>query len=189
MKSIKIFTFSLFVFSLFLISPSFTNAVSSPALIKLTSEQLAEMNNMPSIEINNITLPKNIYSQGEEIVGTFTLKNDKDYNLPDLKYKISLTGDYKNGLAGVAYDSKFYGPVFLKASESKEVKFSYLLPENVAGKDLAIQIQFYTSSGLPLSWSDKFIEITGETSILNILNSYILKYKIPMIKHRHYLQK
>lgn len=163
----------MFVSSLFFIAPVFASAVDSPALIKLTQEQLAEINNMPSVEINNIYLPKSVYSSGEEISGTFILKNDRDYNLPDLKYKISLTGNYKNGLAGIIYDSKFYGPVFLKATESKEVKFSYLLPSNVAGKDLAIQIQFYTVSGLPLAWSDKFLEVTGETSMLSVLNSYI----------------
>jgi hypothetical protein len=142
--------------------------------VQATPAEIAELNNLPSVEIKNISLPKDKYSAGEEVTGTFTLKNDKDYNLPDLKYTVSLAGEYRrNGLAGVIYDSKSYGPVFLKAGEMKQINFSYLLPTNFSGKALGIQIQFYTAAGMPLSWKDKFIEVTGDNSLLKVSDAYL----------------
>lgn len=143
-------------------------------LVEATPEQLAEMNNLPSVEVKDISLLKNVYAVGEVVTGKVTILNGRDYNIPDLKYKVSLVGDYQeNGLAGVAYTSQFFGPVFLKASEEKEIIFNYTLPQNVAGKGLGIQIQFYTASGLPLSWRDSLVEITGVTSVLKVAEAYV----------------
>lgn len=171
-KKISIALLSLVaIFSLaFMVSAQATNT-SDNKLIEATPEQLAESNNLPSIEITNISLPKEIYSSGDQIVGTFMLDNDRNYGLPDLKYKISLVGDYNKGLANVFYDSKLYGPVFLKASEKKLVNFNYSLPKNVAGAGLGIQIQFYTSTGYPLSWANKLIQVQGSTTILSIASA------------------
>ncbi len=155
--------------------------IDNQSLTESTPEQLAEMNNLPSVEISDISIPKNVYKTGETITGTFTLSNDRNYNLPDLKYQISLVGDYNmNGLAGVVYDSKFFGPVFLKATEMKEISFSYSLPSSVAGSGLGIQIQTYTATGILLSWSDIPIRITGETSILKVLEAYL---SVGEVKH------
>lgn len=147
---------------------------SEPNLIKFTPEQLTELNNLPSVEIRNVSLSKSVYAPGEKVSGSLVLKNDRAYNLPDLKYKISLVGNYlANGLAGTNYDSQFFGPVFLKASEIKDLNFSYLLPSNVAGKGLGIQIQFYTGAGSPLAWRDQLIEVTGVSSVLKVAEAYL----------------
>lgn len=175
MKKISLLAFIISLFAVFSFSSiTFAQIVANDSgLTELNAQQLADLNNMPSVEINNLVLSKNIFSLGEKVTGTFTVKNDKNYNLPDLKYQISLAGDYRDGLAGTLYGSKIYGPVFLDASGQKKIDFSYLLPSNVAGKNLGIQIQFFTGTGLPLAWADSFIEVIGSSSVLNISDSYL----------------
>jgi sporulation-control protein spo0M len=128
---------------------------------KINSEELIEINKKPSVTIGKFLLEKYIYSPGEEISGSLIVGNDLNYNLPDLTYKISLIDNSQKDQEKIVYDTKIYKSFLLKALEKKEIKFNYLLPNNVTGKDLSVQIQFFTSTGLSLSNSNKKIQIEG----------------------------
>ncbi len=72
-------------------------------------------------------------------------------NVSDIMYTISLAGDYqKNGLADITYDSKTFGPVYMKIGEqNKLITFTYKLPTAFSG-DLGINIRASLKSGVPM---------------------------------------
>jgi uncharacterized repeat protein (TIGR02543 family) len=165
---------SLFVFSNIAISQTVT--ADLPELRVLNQAELDELNNMPSVQTYNFKLDKAIYKAGDTVKGTFFIKNDRAYNLPDLKYTVSLAGEYdkRTGLPAKVYDSKPFGPVFLAGSEeSKEVNFSYKLPESYAGDGFGIQIKTFTNAGIPLGWNSVLIKINGVSGVLKNDSAYI----------------
>ncbi|MEI8123838.1 MAG: hypothetical protein WCG60_01570, partial [bacterium] len=165
---------SLFVFSNIAISQTVT--ADLPELRVLNQAELDELNNMPSVQTYNFKLDKAIYKAGDTVKGTFFIKNDRAYNLPDLKYTVSLAGEYdkRTGLPAMVYDSKSFGPVFLAGSEeSKEVSFSYKLPESYAGDNFGIQIKTFTNAGIPLGWNSVLIKINGVSGVLKIDSAYV----------------
>ncbi len=114
----------------------------------------------PEVYVKNISIGEKVYTAGEHISGTFLLWNAKPENVPEVYYRVSLTGKYAaNGLPGVIYDSKSYGPVFLSGNDQRTVAFSYVLPQGVSGSDLGIQVRAYLKSGQTLGWSDAGITV------------------------------
>ncbi|MCX6717848.1 MAG: InlB B-repeat-containing protein, partial [Candidatus Taylorbacteria bacterium] len=165
---------SLFVFSNMAMSQTVSADLPEPHV--LNQAELDELNNMPSVQTYNFKLDKAIYKAGDTVKGTFFIKNDRNYNLPDLKYTVSLAGEYdkRTGLPAMVYDSKSFGPVFLAGSEeSKEVNFSYTLPEAYAGDNFGIQIKTFTNAGIPLGWNSVLIKINGVSGVLKIDSAYI----------------
>ncbi|MBA3550876.1 hypothetical protein H0W32_01560, partial [Patescibacteria group bacterium] len=92
-------------------------------------------------------------------------------NIPDIKYQISLVGEYEDQLPTVFYNTKSYGPVFLKTGEqNKLVEFSYPLPMTFSGKNLGIHVRAVSGSGEPLAWADTRVAVTGGLSVVNTSN-------------------
>jgi uncharacterized repeat protein (TIGR02543 family) len=165
---------SLFVFSNMAMSQNVTADLPEPHV--LNQAELDELNNMPSVQTYNFKLNKAVYEAGDTVKGTFFIKNDRAYNLPDLKYTVSLAGEYdkRTGLPAKVYDSKPFGSVFLAGSEEgKEVNFSYKLPESYAGDNFGIQIKTFTNAGIPLGWNSVLIKINGVSGVLKIDSAYI----------------
>ena len=165
---------AVFLFSNIVFAETATTTLLEPHI--LTPAELAELNNMPSVQTYDFKLDKAVYEAGDTVRGTFFIKNNRSYNLPDLKYTVSLAGTYdkRTGLPAMIYDSKPFGPVFLAGSEvGKEVSFSYALPVSYAGDDFGIEIKTFTNAGLPLGWNDSLIKINGISKALKIDSAFV----------------
>ncbi len=131
----------------------------------------------PQVFVKDITLDKTTYSAGSIVTGSFALENGTlGTNISGIMYHVSLTGDYNsNGLAGLYYDTKIYGPVFLTGSDThKIIHFSYVLPKTFGGTGLGIQVRAYLATGDPLGWSDAFITVTGALSHASITDESLI---------------
>lgn len=144
---------------------------------EVAQKQLDELNNLPSVEVSNLLLSKNIYEVGEDIYGSFSIKNDRDYLLSNLKYTLSLVSDYdKDEIPYVVYDIKSFGLEILDKSEIKDINFIYNLPDVFYGnKDYGIRLKVYTGAGALLGWSDSFIEIKKNAENIDVSNLFLIK--------------
>ena len=144
--------------------------VAVVALIFPTSA-FAQTNNTfqpPQIAVGNIVLNESSVSQGDTVHGTFVMNNPGTTDATNIGYRISLVGNYQaNTLAGTFYDtSALEGSVFVPAHGRVTVPFSYTLPIAVSGKGLGIEIQAYTSAGIPLSWSDYHLTVNAKQGVV-----------------------
>ena len=162
---------------LFLFCLSFFNTTIAEGIVSLSQDQLNQLNNLPSVEVSQILLSKGEYKTGEEVYGSFSIKNDKKYILSNFKYTISLVGDYnKDGIAGVVYDSKSFGPEILGASEKKDINFIYKLSDTFFGeKDYGIEVRVYTGAGVILGWVDKTVKIIPGSKESSLKENFIIK--------------
>lgn len=162
----KIFnrSFLLFLF-VFLVSFAFTPSVFAETVNDIQIHGYVE----------NIKLDKNTYTAGDTVTGTFVLYTDADVAVPEMYYTVSLAGDYQpDTLAGIFYDTKYFGPIFLNPHERKTVDFSYVLPKGVDGKGLGIQIQARSKIGNSMGWSDAFLTITGGLPMVTVTDASLL---------------
>ncbi len=65
----------------------------------------------PKMYIKDFTLSKTNLKVGDTVTGSFLLENYGDFNESDIFYKVSLDGEYKDGLSRFTYDSSTNGPV------------------------------------------------------------------------------
>ena len=186
MKNIFKYVYVILFFCL--ITPGTTGAVtitSGSGFNKLTQEQLDELNNAPSIEVSDFLINKKEYKAGENVYGSFVVKNDRGYLLSNLKYTVSLVGGYdENNIAYTYYDTKSFGPENLSASGTREIGFTYALPVMQEKSDgYGIKLKVFTSGGNLLGWADQKISILSgpvlvslsksESSELDLKDSYI----------------
>lgn len=167
--------FFLSLTALFMCFGTHTIAVAQselPDLIPLTAEQLQALNNMPSVELYSLQIPQKTFVANDKIAGTITIKNDKDYNLSGLTYKMMLIGEYKNGVPTAVYNTQISEPFSLDGNESKNIEFTYVVPNMVDG-ELTLRVQTFTSTGLPLAWADTNVVIEGIRQPLLINDAYI----------------
>jgi hypothetical protein len=143
----------------------------------------------PKLSVSNFTLDKDTYNTGEVVKGTFDITNTESYNIPDLKYTVSLAGDYHpTGLLPTKfYSIKDFDKLYLKAGETKNISFEYLLPVNYSGEGFGVQLRLFTGAGIKLGRYNNRILIKGESVFLNIeevglYNSNKDKYAYPIIK-------
>jgi hypothetical protein len=170
MSNIKFISY-LFIFLSFL---SFQLKVDAEEIVQ---KQLDELNNLPSVEISNLLLDKNVYMVGDNIYGSFSIKNDRDYLLSNLKYTLSLVSDYdKDEIPYIVYDIKSFGPEILNKSEIKDINFIYSLPDVFYGnKDYGIRLKVYTGAGSLLGWVDSFIKINKKAEGFDVNNLFLIK--------------
>ncbi len=143
---------------------------------EFTQDEMDYINNLPSTELTDLVLEKEDYQPGEVIKGSFNIKNERNYGVPNLAYTISLThteGDYRSPVMDL--DIYQAGNITLLPLETKEISFSYKLPDMVAGKDFGVRVQVLTNLGSHLSWGDAKVNIVG-------LNADLLEIKDPYIK-------
>lgn len=129
----------------------------------------------PQVYILDLSLDKTELKIGETVKGSFTLLNDGDVTESDIYYKVSLDGEYVDGLSRYTYDSLMNGPVFLKAKESKKISFSYKVPDSfLNGDNLGIKVRILTRSGAPLSFADVLIKVTGGSGFASIEKAEVI---------------
>lgn len=143
----------------------------------------------PKLSVNNFTLDKDTYNTGEVVKGTFNITNTESYNIPDLKYTVSLASEYHPTglLPSKFYSIKDFDKLYLKAGETKNVNFEYSLPVNYSGEGFGIQLRLFTGAGVNLGRYNNRILIKGESIFLGIeeaglYNSNKEKYTYPIIK-------
>ncbi len=127
------------------------------------------------VYVRDVVLEKDTYAAGETVKGSFVLYNpEAQKNIPDIKYQISLVGEYDDQLPTTFYDTKSFGPVFLKAGEqNKLVEFRYQLPMTFSGKNMGIHVRAVSGSGAPLAWSDVRVSVTGGLSQITITDAHL----------------
>ena len=162
-------------------------ALSLVAFISLFASAKAQtassdyFNLQPQVYVKDLVLDKSEYKAGDTVNGFFTVINARDFGAQDLNYKIFLVGDYNpdGGLYNYEWDNQQFGPVSLDKNESKNITFSYTLPQSSEGysqgKQLGIKAWFFTNDGSPLGWTDTFIKISGATiSPLNLTDTSLV---------------
>ncbi len=127
----------------------------------------------PQVDIIAIKLLSQTFKSGDTISGTFTVVNGSTFDVPDISYTITLTGNYVDSIPTESYDSKRFGPISLKAQEVRSVPFLYKLPEAVSGNNLGIQIRNFLKSGVPMGWKDSLITVTGGSAFAKVTDAYV----------------
>ncbi len=143
-------------------------AVAAVVPLAASAQQQGGTFQAPQVYVQNIHIAENTVFQGDTVHGTFVLQNQGTTNASNIGYRISLVGNYQpNTLAGTFYDtSALKGSVFVPANGSVTVPFTYTLSPGVVGSGKGIQIQAYTSAGIPLGWSDDHITINPKQGIV-----------------------
>lgn len=140
----------------------------------LTAPVKAFYETFPAVSIDSVSLPKKEYQAGDTVSGSFIMRNEKDFDVPDVSYDIALAGNYdKSGLAGIFYDKVRHQALYLKANETKIIKFSYKIGANVSGNDLGLEVRAVLKNGLYLGWADAHIKVTGGQGFLELSNASI----------------
>ena len=157
--------FSLFYFSNLVFSQSSTT-------LPLENDQNIFF---PTVWVDNFNIDNKVYIKGSVVKGSFDLINREGYNIPDLKYTISLGSDYNKLSMSPkrVYGIKTFDKLFLKAHETKKVEFEYNLSSSYSGEDFGIQLKTFTSSGINLGYYNDLIKIEGNSSYLTIKDAYL----------------
>ncbi|MDD4989038.1 MAG: hypothetical protein PHV42_01255, partial [Candidatus Pacebacteria bacterium] len=127
----------------------------------------------PQVDVTDIKLGSQTFKSGDTISGNFTIVNGSTFDVPDVSYTITLTGNYQDGIATESYDTKTFGPISLKSQEVRTIPFSYKLPEAISGDNLGIQIRNYLKTGVSLGWRDTMITVTGGSAFAKITDAHV----------------
>ena len=131
--------------------------------------------NLPAIYVQQLTVDKSSYQQGDTVRGTALLVNDSSSDQPRVSYSVQLAGGYgKNGLPTKEYAQETLGPVFLAKAQSKQINFDFTLPATVAGSDLGIRVQAMLPDGTPLGWDDAQFSVAGSSQSLTVTDASVL---------------
>ncbi|MES2436587.1 MAG: hypothetical protein V4519_01110 [Patescibacteria group bacterium] len=143
------------------------------SVIGTVSAQEAQL---PQVSIQNLSIDQSDLKAGDTITGSFVISNAYPKDVPNIVYKISLVGAFdETGLPLEEYDSKTFGPIYLKADEQhKLITYSYVLPKAFNQKEtIALRARAYLDSGIPLGWNDTEIEISGGSTVLSFVGSTV----------------
>jgi len=133
----------------------------------------------PEVSVTSVTLDKTTYASGDTVTGTIIFSNRKIADQSDVYYDVSLAGDYSMAssswhIPGTLYDTKTFGPVYVRGMNDASTTFSYKLPAGISGKGLGIHVIAHLETGYPLGWNEAFIDnVTGGISMLTLNTSYV----------------
>lgn len=137
------------------------------------------LNASSPIIVSEVTLEKITYNAGDTVKGTIILNNQASLDQTDVYFDISLVGDYSTkqgryGLAETFYDTKVFGPFTAKAGVSSKIPFTYVMPKNIGGAGLGINISARSIAGVPYGWKDvRLNEVKGGKATLVFKNAYV----------------
>lgn len=169
MNKTKQYIFSTILFFLFGLIPN----VFSQEVVILTENNTDTI--VPTVYTIEFNLKKIEYNTGDTVEGYFVLSNKNTYNIPDIKYTISLGGSYNgsNPFPYGIYDTMVSDKVFLGSLENKKIDFKYKLSDSYAGDNFGIHLNILTGAGLSLSIQERRIKIKGVSKELGIIEKYI----------------
>jgi hypothetical protein len=165
----------LFCFAIFLVAGLKTNAqtISAPG-IQAVPENNAVVVKFADVSVLDLKLSKTDYKAGETVSGSFTLKNNIEQAIPNVRYKVLLMSYYKSSSTQKIYDySILYGPVFIAGKQSKYIDFSYKIPESISGQELGIKVHAMYENELSMGWANTKINVTGGTGLATIKSANV----------------
>jgi hypothetical protein len=124
----------------------------------------------PDLYLSNFQIDKETYAAGETVKGSLSVENKQDRVVDNLYYEVSLVGQYdETNVPAIHHYSKQYGPVRLSSHEVTTINFQFPLADSIGGKELGIEVQFFTADDLPLQWIESHrTTITGGIPQLSI---------------------
>jgi hypothetical protein len=114
----------------------------------------------PEVYIDNITLDKETYVAGQTISGTYIMRNAKDMTVSKVATELSIGTNYENGVYGELFGTIKGAFISLKPFESREVKFTYTIPQALGGNNFGLNVRAVLDTGIYLGWDDAMITIT-----------------------------
>ena len=140
-----------------------------------TKGQPVDRLQIPYLEARSIELSRGIYSPGDLIEGAVVVRNGGTISSDNVVPTISLIGNFDGHVPTELFHSQTSDQSLdLGPGETKSIAFAYRLPEVLLSDDLAIQVEFYTSTGLRQDSIYKKIEVNGEVQQTTINNSRIV---------------
>ncbi len=134
------------------------------------------LNQDNSVYLDSVDVKEEKVLQGEQISGSFSIRNGSNKAINDIYYIVSLVGDYKNDLPTKFYDSVKSSDAFdLQSVEVKTIPFSYDIPQNISGTQMGIEVEVFSDTGLSLGWNRDFIDISGQNKFLDVNSALIVK--------------
>lgn len=166
-KKIISVSFSFLTIALLLASSPVSAEVQT---IKVTTSTVTTS----QISVKNLKILGNTFNAGATVNGTVTLTNETGTAASDIYYTVLFMGDYQNRIPNVTYGEQATGPLFFNAHEAKEIKFSYVLPKDITGKNLGIRVQAAPKNGSKTGWEDQQIVVVGKNTPLDVTGNVLV---------------
>lgn len=123
----KKIVFSLFVLLFLLTSVSHLSATTTPPKGELPPPPREVFTT--ETFVYNLSIPEGEYKAGDEISGTFTIKNASDNYLDKVQYLVYIAGDIDTNFNHNSF-GEVYSPIFgLNGKEFKKVPFTFSIPK------------------------------------------------------------
>lgn len=130
--------------------------------------------------IGEVRIDKDTYNAGDTVKGTIYVSNKQQKDMLDVYFDISLAGKYStttNTFSAIPqniYNRKVFGPYLVKGISTTKIPFSYVLPQNIGGKNLGINVAVREKNGLVYYQNNAFIkEVIGGVKLLEVKQVYI----------------
>jgi hypothetical protein len=153
MKIENVIKVTLFLFAFTIALPNSAQAFLPPDNVKSFEAQARE-NHSSEVYVTDLNIGDiKTYKVGEVIKGSFVLYNNSDLGVFGLTYDVQAVGGLDTASSRV-YDVAVGTEKFsLKAMEKRTIPFTYTIPGNFNGENLAILVQGKTSDGLKSGWA------------------------------------
>jgi len=126
------------------------------------------------VNFTALGIEKHNLEAGEEIRGSFTLKNYEKEVVPDITYSYGLLAQDEYGLYTIVLDEKFSGDNFSLGPDQIITKsFKYKLPQNLISGRHVFRIQLFNSKGLFMSRKDVNVDIRSDDRFLTLQNHFL----------------
>lgn len=143
------------VLGVYLLSPLLVFAQSDIDWDKIKQEIELQGENIKTIDVPNINainlvlFEEKVFEPGDVVNGYFRVKNSSSFAAEKIMPTLSLVGDFEGNVPYAIYDVYNELESFsLNPEETRNIEFSYKLPEKLLSSDLGIQLEFFLEGGL-----------------------------------------
>jgi len=128
------------------------------------------------IDFTYFTMEKASLAAGEEIRGSFTLKNYENEVVPDITYSYKLLAQDSGGSYTIILDQKFSGDYFsLRPGQEIIKSFSYRLPQNLPSGRHKFRVEVQNSKGILVTRKDSDVEVRSDNKFLTLDSHFFLE--------------
>ena len=152
------------------------------ALITFFSSTIKEVHaiDLPHVYVEELThdLSKDIYKPGEEITGSFVLRNADVVDVTNIHYAVAIVKviSEENEQRSFDYlDRQEFGPINIAAqNKTGKIDFKINVPQNATGEDHEVRIEALSSSKIKLSWNEteKF-SVENSNALISVVDAYV----------------
>lgn len=129
-----------------------------------------------------IKLDDSTYLVGRDIVGSFTLSNIGNTDIPDVYYTIAISDESGLNIKGETSKTPL---LYVKANSKRDVQFNYGLPTTVFG-DTYLMIKVYTRDSAYIAKGVQKIYVQGEPEFNTIAPTNVTTLKNNLIYDKDY---